>query len=59
MPQSLSFSRSGAGKPHLAWNEEAGEADPQGLQFNLSHTPSLLGTHLLQTSCLYVSAHVL
>ena len=45
LPQSLSFLRSQAGKPALAWDGEAGSVDGRGahLQFNLSHTGSLLG----------------
>ncbi|KAK9917310.1 hypothetical protein WJX75_003017 [Coccomyxa subellipsoidea] len=43
LPQSLTFSRNHAGKPQLLWDEDAGEASLHGLQFNLSHTASLLG----------------
>jgi phosphopantetheinyl transferase len=37
VPQSLNFSKSDSGKPHLAL--------ATSLQFNLSHTSSLLGEH--------------
>ena len=45
VPQSLSFSRNHAGKPALVWDAEGGSVDERGvhLQFNLSHTGSLLG----------------
>lgn len=43
VPQSLNFSRNHAGKPQILWDEDAGEANVHGLQFNLSHTASLLG----------------
>ncbi|CAL8463637.1 g3171 [Coccomyxa elongata] len=42
-PQSLRFSRNHAGKPHLLRDSSRGVTDLHSLQFNLSHTASLLG----------------
>lgn len=44
VPRSLAFSRSEAGKPALHWEGPAATEGPGWcLQFNLSHTGSLLG----------------
>ncbi len=62
LPQALAFSRNRAGKPALAWGGfEGGAVDEAGahLQFNLSHTSSLLGArmhaYLLHATPLHLS----
>ena len=42
LPESLSFWKNHAGKPHLQW-DDGSHSQAATLQFNLSHTSSLLG----------------